>query len=70
MSQARFTVEFLGDAPLNLQPGDELKINGVVTVHGISAPLVDVSDFLHRTIYVPGETTVELYSNDLDVERL
>ena len=62
MNDTRFTVEFRGDAPTDLKVGQELELHGLVTVQRIGADLIDVSS-PGKTSYLPGEITVELYSN-------
>ncbi len=61
-----FTVSFRGVPPAGLKVGDELQIRGLVTVRSIGAELIDVSSGIDKR-YLPGEITIDLYSNDIEV---
>ena len=57
-----------GDLPDGLQVGDELHIEGTLTVHSVSAELIDVSSGAHKQ-YIAGWPDVEAYGNDLVIEK-
>lgn len=63
-----FRVDFMGEAPEGLRVGDELTIQGRVTVRAITADLVDISGIASDGIdCVLGSTTVDLFANRLQV---
>lgn len=65
---SRFTVTFEGTPPDPTAVGDKLHIEGTVTVHGITADLIDISSWDSGKEYIPGKVSIDLYSNKLTVE--
>lgn len=70
MSDAEFTVRFRGEMPDDVKVGDVLHIEGTVTVHAIVGDLVDARVFGDEgSVYLVGDTKVDLYANQLEVSR-
>lgn len=65
---AKITLTLIGDIPDKPQIGDELQITGTITIHSITADLVDVSSGRKRS-YLPGAPDIEAYANDINLTR-
>jgi hypothetical protein len=70
MSDAEFTVRFIGTPPDPIHVGDVLRLEGDVTVHSISADLIDITALGSKVQYAPGHVTIDVYSNDLRVRSV
>jgi hypothetical protein len=68
MSDAEFTVRFRGELPDPVKVGDVLRIEGTVTVHSISAALIDITALGSEVQYAPGHITIDVFANHLEVK--
>lgn len=64
MAAARVSLTLTGDLPAVIQVGDELDISGRITIHSITADLIDVSTMGER-LYAPGSRDVDAYANSV-----
>lgn len=69
LSAVRYSVEFYGPIPEHLEIGDKLRIEGEVTVRGLSGDMVDVTAIGRDPEFLVGGVSVDLLSNHLEVNR-
>jgi hypothetical protein len=62
MRDTTIKLTFTGDVPDGVQVGDKLSVDGVITVHSITAELVDVGS-AGITEWLPGRVDIDAYGN-------
>jgi hypothetical protein len=58
----------VADVPEPVQVGDVLGIAGTITIHSVTADLIDVSAAGEKA-YLPGQISVDAYANHITIER-